>query len=185
MNENMNPRILWTSDTHLGHDNIRKYSNRPFDSVEEMDEALIRNWNEAVNPQDTVWHLGDFCMGDQSRAGHLRRRLNGTIHLIWGNHDKREVIKKLKCFDSVQDVAEIRIGRDMIFMSHYGHRVWNRSHHGAFHFYGHSHGGLPATARSLDVGVDCWDYRPVTLDQIKERLASLGLLDTHTPHNHR
>jgi calcineurin-like phosphoesterase family protein len=51
--------------------------------------------------------------------------------------------------------------------------VWNASHHGALHFYGHSHGNLPGDSQSLDVGVDCWDFRPASLAEIRARLATL------------
>lgn len=176
---------FFTSDTHFQHPNIRIYAKRPYDTVEEMDEDLIRLWNETVSPGDTVWHLGDFALGNQDRIPNLLARLNGTVHLCWGNHDKRKLIEGKGWFASTQDVAEVLIGKDLIFLSHYGHRVWNRSHHGAFHFYGHSHGGLEPIARSIDVGVDVWGYRPVTLAQIKARLAEQGLLEHHTPHHHR
>jgi calcineurin-like phosphoesterase family protein len=72
------------SDTHFGHRNIIRYCNRPFHSVEEMNEILIHNWNSVVDPQDTVYHLGDFGLGDMTA---LRGRLQGQIHLIEGNHD--------------------------------------------------------------------------------------------------
>lgn len=176
---------FFTADTHFQHagkpqpdgslGGIIKYARRPFASVEEMDEALIRNWNAVVGQDDDVWHLGDFAMGNQDRVPALRARLNGRVHLIWGNHDKRETIIRSGCFDSVQDVARIWIGRDFIYMSHYGHRVWEGSHKGSYQFYGHSHGDLPPINRSCDVGVDCWDYQPVTFEQIKRRLNQQGL----------
>ncbi|RYF11249.1 MAG: metallophosphoesterase [Oxalobacteraceae bacterium] len=150
-----------------------------------MDEDLIRRWNETVTPADTVWHLGDFALGDQRNVRAITQRLNGTIHLCWGNHDRREIVEKQHCFASTQDVAMIRVGGDRVFLSHYGHRVWNGSHKGNFHLYGHSHGGLEPIARSLDVGVDEFDYRPVTLDQVKARLAELNLLELVTGHHHR
>ena len=59
-----------------------------------------------------------------------------------------------------------------IWLSHYAHRTWPRLHRGDLHLYGHSHGTLPGDSRSLDVGVDCWGYRPVTLAEIRERMAS-------------
>jgi len=72
------------SDTHLAHRRIIEYCDRPFHSVGEMNECLIHNWNSVVQPQDTVYHLGDVGFGDLSEFQH---RLNGTIHLIQGNHD--------------------------------------------------------------------------------------------------
>jgi len=77
----------FTSDTHFGHANIIRYSNRPYDTTEEHDEALIANWNFSVQPNDEVYHLGDFSFGN--KAMEILPRLNGIIHLIKGNHDHR------------------------------------------------------------------------------------------------
>jgi hypothetical protein len=62
-------------------------------------------------------------------------------------------------------------------------RVWNKAHYGAFHLYGHSHGSLPPQGRSHDVGTNVWDYRPVTLAEVKERLDALGLLESYGVHH--
>ncbi|GJD90610.1 hypothetical protein BHAOGJBA_4152 [Methylobacterium hispanicum] len=58
-----------------------------------------------------------------------------------------------------------------LWLSHYAHRVWPRMHYGDLHLYGHSHGSLPGTDASTDVGVDCFGFRPVTLDDVRVRLA--------------
>lgn len=76
--------VFVVSDTHLKHRRIIEYCHRPFNSVGEMNECLIHNWNQTVSPTDTVYHLGDFGFGDLSE---FRGRLNGEIHLIQGNHD--------------------------------------------------------------------------------------------------
>ncbi len=176
--------VLFTSDTHFWHPKVLKEGKRPFANVDEMTEALVKNWNEVVTHDDDVWHLGDFALGDQSRIPNVRYRLNGRIHLCWGNHDDRDLIEAGGWFDSVQDVGRITVGDDFVFLSHYAHRVWELSHKGSYHFYGHSHGRAPAIARSLDVGVDCWDFRPVTLAEVKARLKRLRLDDPMTGHRH-
>lgn len=80
---------LWfTSDTHFGHDNIIKYCNRPFASGDDMNEAMIRNWNAVVSPDDEIWHLGDFAFRSLDFAKGVVERLNGRIHLVRGNHDR-------------------------------------------------------------------------------------------------
>lgn len=82
--------VLFTSDTHFGHAAVINLCSRPFTSVDEMDQEMIERWNAAVRPSDTVWHLGDFahkCRPD--RINWIFSRLNGTKHLIVGNHDKR------------------------------------------------------------------------------------------------
>ena len=67
---------LWfTSDTHYGHTNIIKYCNRPFQSIEEMNQALADNWNDRVEADDKVWHLGDFAMGSTNTILHILSRL--------------------------------------------------------------------------------------------------------------
>lgn len=174
----MTTRILWTADTHWGHQATlgpRLGLNRPFASIEEHDEALIANWNAAVRPGDTIWHLGDFCYRcPEDRARAIFSRLRGRRFLVRGNHDR--IGMRLPWDGPVVDVAHVVVqnsdgSNSGIFCSHYAHRVWPRMHRGDIHLYGHSHGTLPGTAASTDVGVDCFDFRPVTLDEIRVRLA--------------
>lgn len=168
--------IYYTSDTHFRHKNIIKYCNRPFASIDEHDEAIIARWNETVSPDDIVYHLGDFIFGD--KAEYYLSSLNGKKHLIWGNHDSTGT-KNATGWESSQPYLEIKDGNHNVVLFHYACRVWNASHHGSFHLWGHSHGGLSHQGRSLDVGVDSWDYRPVTIFQVKDRLAELGSLDDY------
>jgi calcineurin-like phosphoesterase family protein len=164
--------VWFTADTHFGHANIIKYCNRGYADAGEMDAALIANWNARVRLDDTVWHLGDFTLGDAETALKYRARLNGKIHLIWGNHD-RLAVQRLAIWESSQFATEINLGGNQITLCHYAMRVWNRSHRGALMFYGHSHGTLPGDAQTVDVGVDVWNHCPVTLGEIKARLATL------------
>lgn len=163
---------FYTSDTHFFHRNIIRYSNRPFASVEEMNEEMVRRWNARVQPRDIVYHLGDVSFGRIEPTRNLLDRLNGIIHLCPGNHDPRE-LQRLDRWESVEHYREIYDSNRKVILLHYGMRVWNKSHHGSLHLYGHSHGSLPGNNQSLDVGVDCWDYRPVTLKEIMERMAGL------------
>lgn len=163
---------FFTSDTHLGHANIIKHCNRPFASVGEMDGVIIANWNAVVRPGDDVWHLGDFAHRNSKSASSYLARLAGRKHLIWGNHDSAET-RGLSGWSSSRAMAEIAVDGTRIVLLHYAMKVWPRSHHGALHFYGHSHGTLPGDGQSLDVGVDCWDLRPVRLAEIGRRLATL------------
>ena len=164
--------IWFTSDTHFGHANIIKHCARPFSTAEEMDEALIANWNAIVQPTDEVWHLGDFAFRNSKSPVNYLRRLNGRVHLIHGNHDAPATLS-LSGWASSQPMAEIKIDGTRITLLHYALRVWPASHHGSLHLYGHSHGSLPGDRQSCDVGVDAWDFRPVTLEEIRERLATL------------
>lgn len=166
-----------TSDTHFRHKNIIKYCKRPFASIEEHDEALIANWNSVVRKEDQVYHLGDFGFGSTSSLLEIRKKLNGKIYLIRGNHDKSIKKEILPYFEWVKDVHFLTVQEEgetyKIFLSHYSHRAWDRSFRGSWHCFGHSHGNLPEYELSFDVGVDCWNYYPVNLKQIKEKMNSI------------
>lgn len=169
----------FTSDTHFAHANVIKHSVRPFASIDEMDAVLVANWNAVVRKGDNVFHLGDFAWRDAEK---YRDKLNGNIHLIIGNHEK--AAEKIKHrFIWVKDVHMVKVGDQRIWLSHYSHEVWPKSHHGAWHLYGHSHNSLPVhmNRRSLDVGVDAvagrlnrlpQDYRPMRLDEIAAQMAT-------------
>lgn len=170
VNEN---KIFFTSDTHFGHANIIKYSNRPYKTADEMDEALIANWNSVVPNDGVVIHAGDVGLTQADKLRKILERLNGIIILVRGNHEKAALANRDR-FDSVRDVFSVKVVPDNqeIFISHYAHRVWNRSHHGVWHLYGHSHGTLADLPDSLsfDVGVDCTDYKPLTYSEVKKRM---------------
>ena len=166
-------KTFFTSDSHVGHKGIlsdRMARPRRFSTIEEHDERIIAHWNDRIRPEDECWHLGDF--GYKGSAAHYQRvfaRLNGRKHLVWGNHDHQRT-RDLPWY-SQQDRAEPVVEGIRFVLSHYAQRTWNRSHQGALHLYGHSHGSLPGCGRSLDVGVDCWDMRPVTVDEILDAMA--------------
>jgi calcineurin-like phosphoesterase family protein len=164
------------SDTHFGHANIIKYSQRPFKDVDEMNEMMIQEWNKLVKPEDEVYHNGDFAFMTYDKFRVLSWRLNGRIYLQLGNHDsmiiqhRTDLLKQGKIV-SIENYRELKTaGNPMIVLFHYGQRVWNKSHHGSIHLYGHSHGSLPPHGLSVDAGVDCKEitseYRPVHLDEV-------------------
>ena len=82
-------KIFVTADTHFNHENIIKYCDRPFKNVKEMNEAIIKNWNDTVREDDIVYHLGDFGFGTKEELQEIFNRLNGKKYLIMGNHDYR------------------------------------------------------------------------------------------------
>jgi calcineurin-like phosphoesterase family protein len=163
--------IYFTADTHYMHKNIIKYCNRPFASVESMNDILVDNINKVVRKEDVLYHLGDWSFG---YAREFRDRLNcDNIILIYGNHDKE--IRKSRdlqnMFTSIYDsYHEININGQDITLCHYAMKVWNKSHRGAWHLYGHSHGSLPDDSNSLsfDCGVDCWEFYPIDMDEISK-----------------
>lgn len=167
-------RVWFTADTHLGHGNFIRHCARPWQTVADMDAELIARWNAVVGRDDEVWHLGDFSYRSAKAPADYLRHLNGRKHLVWGNHDGEET-RTASGWVSSQPYAEISVGGQRIVLLHYAMRVWDRSHRGALHFFGHSHGALPGDQQSCDVGVDCpeWDYRPVSLAEIQRHLQTL------------
>ena len=187
LNIKLSADSLWfTADTHFFHNNIIKFTSRPFVSVEEMNETLVKNWNSVVSTSDIVYHLGDVAFGNAKQASTILNRLNGIIFLIQGNHEKTVLKSKIlrDRFAEIYDYGrEIKVtdpdatyisgdGQQLIVLSHYAFEVWRNSHHGSWCLFGHSHGGLPTPDDKLrlDVGVDnpfC-NFFPVSYNQIKE-----------------
>lgn len=169
--------IYFTSDTHFLHDNIVKYSERPFADEIEMTATIVRRWNNLIAPGDTVYHLGDFAMSygrkDADRIDQLLSSLNGQKFLIKGNHDRKEVVENSN-WVKVMDYHEIKVDRggvhkQRIVMFHYPIRSWNQYHRNAWHLHGHCHGNLPDPGgKIMDVGVDVHDYIPISIDQVEE-----------------
>ncbi len=170
---------FFTSDTHYGHENVRVYSHRPFFGVEDMDVTMVARCNDVCGPEDTLYHLGDFVCGvgpdKASYAAKVRVQLRvGKLVLIRGNHDplaRNEAFNAV--FDEVHDLLELKvkgIGQPFV-LCHYALKVWHNSHLGAYHLYGHSHGSLKDDgSRSMDVGVDCHAYTPVSALDIAAKL---------------
>lgn len=170
-------KIWVTSDTHYGHSNIIRYCNRPYKDVEEMNQALITNYNSVVRPEDTVYHLGDFGFMQVDKLKKILSRLNGNKILLYGNHDK--VIRGAKgafteSFNFIKDYLEINVDGQKIVMCHYPLLTWNGSGRGSIMLHGHAHGntnyGHLKNAKILDVGVDCHNYFPISLEEIFRKM---------------
>lgn len=168
------------------HTNIIKYCNRPFSSITEHDRSLIVNWNSVIARDDHVYFLGDFGWGSTDYLYSILCKLNGKIHFIRGNHDK--AVLKGKCAERlvwIKDTHSLNVQEDgerySIFLSHYSHRSWPSMNRGVFHCWGHSHGNMPPYGLSFDIGVDCWNYFPVSLKQIKQKMSEQKLLLDYTP----
>jgi len=196
-------KVHFCSDLHFNHANIILYANRPYSSVEEMNESLIDNWNAVVKPEHIVYILGDFAFAKQDVIKKFAIRLNGTKHLVMGNHDKLirnnqdAFINKNKgdnFFSSIQEYKEININGQHICLFHFAMRSWHRSHHGSYALFGHSHGSLEPLGKSVDVGVDAKfitdEYRPVSFEEVKYFMdkRDIEIVDHHKPntndHNH-
>lgn len=159
------------SDTHFGHTNVIRYSNRPYRDAEEMDASIIANWNSKVQPGDNIYHLGDVFFCSEERAHRILDQLNGVIHLIYGNHDK--LIKRSeslrKRFAKISDYRELTIDGQSLVLCHYPMITWNKSHHGSWMLHGHSHGSCkyPFEAKIHDAGVDQNGYFPISFDDVR------------------
>lgn len=168
-------QIFYIADTHFGHDNIRKLSNRPFATVEEMDRTIINNWNNKVKNGDDVYILGDFTYKGESYKRYLKQ-LNGHKHLIIGNHDTKTVKESRGTFDfiEVEHLLEVNDDGTQIVLCHYPLVEWNGYYRNVLHFYGHVHNNYHnETARyardmknAYNVGVDVIGFTPRTLDEI-------------------
>lgn len=175
------PNTFFIGDTHFEHESILYHCNRPWPDVESMNEALAGNWNSIVSKKDTVYILGDFCWKNHNR---WIMRLNGTKHLIMGNHDRmsKECYSQLidgtsydylKNFTSVFITTKmIQLNGHMYFLSHYCNRIWPQGHYGARHLFAHSHGRLTTFNMSVDVGIDTElaNYAPIPLENIEKEM---------------
>jgi calcineurin-like phosphoesterase family protein len=159
--------VWFTADTHFGHAGALALYRRPFASVAAMDAAITERWNATAGPDDEIWHLGDFALRTSaSAAAALLRGLNGRKHLVTGNNDP-PAITTLPEWSSVQSYAEITVETHRLVLCHYAFRTWNGMAKGALNLHGHSHGRLKPLPRQTDVGVDCWDFRPVAVQQMR------------------
>lgn len=175
---------FFTSDTHFGHANIIRFCNRPFRNVEEMNEALIENWNLVVSEDDTVFHLGDFAFGGSNVWKSIIPRLNGHINLIIGNHDRKNLRQGyMSYFDMVVPQLQIEIEDNSIYLNHYPFLCYGGSYRGVWQLFGHVHSGPQAdgldTSRlrvllptQYDVGVDNNNFTPISYREVKEKIES-------------
>ena len=159
----------FTSDTHFNHAKVIQYANRPFKDVAEMNETIIERWNERVRPGDFIYHLGDFGWKDCSE---IIKRLRGQKFLIIGSHDA-EADRLKKYFCQLTPLKSIKIGIQTIVLCHTAMRVWDKSHYGSWHLFGHSHGNLGPFGKSFDVGVDTHNFYPYSFDEISAKMATL------------
>ena len=168
--------IYFTADTHFGHENVIRFCNRPFASAEEMDEAMIANWNSRVKGNDTVYILGDMFFRSVNTESILMR-LKGKKRLIVGNHDGSWMTKldATKYFVSIDKFLEVSDGQHAMTMCHYPLLSWNHAMR-TYMVHGHIHNDTKAdfwpliAARDnvLNAGVDINGFKPVTFYELVE-----------------
>lgn len=189
-----------TSDLHLGHTNIIEYAERPYIDVEQMNNDLVSRWNEVVAPEDVVWVLGDVALGRLDDSLAYVSLMNGTKHLIPGNHDRMfgcqgtryanaakryldagfvEVHNKLVSLVLLTDESDISL---TVLGCHFPYVADDRhaeryaderpTDHGSYLVHGHTHGTWRKNGRMIDVGVDAWGGYPVSFETVAELFAN-------------
>jgi calcineurin-like phosphoesterase family protein len=190
--------IFFTSDPHYWHKNVIKYCNRPFSSVEEMNEMMIKNWNDVVGPNDTVYCLGDFSLAMRPVELYTRR-LNGIKYLVPGNHDfchsyhkkSRNAENRAKWIAKYEALGWIVLpeqttldipGVAVVNMCHHPYRLiggdeedgrdkykeWRPKDDGRWLLCGHVHEKWKVVDRMINVGVDQWNFRPVSAEEVSK-----------------
>lgn len=187
--------IFFTSDTHFCHNQDFLYEPRGFTNPDDMNEAIIENWNKVVKPNDIVYHLGDTMLNDNAKGIECFKRLNGQIFLIYGNHDTSNRIDTLyeACRHKMiggWHAFVIKHGKQSIYLSHYPTLTSNfDDNHFSRHvinLHGHTHQRTnwldPRNPFMYHVGVDSHNCTPIHIDEvmtdIKQRWNEIGQLPT-------
>ncbi len=172
-------KVFFTSDTHFNHTNIIKFCNRPFKNVDEMNEALIANWNKVVSTDDFVFHLGDFCLGGAGEWTKVLDRLNGKIYLIVGNHDLKNLRQGFTHrFEKVVMQMHIEVGNQKIYLNHCPFLCYGGAYANTWQLFGHVHTSKSNTGKDngrlrflfpmqYDVGVDNNNFTPVSFAEVR------------------
>jgi calcineurin-like phosphoesterase family protein len=164
---------IWvTSDLHFGHKNIMSFCKaaraRFRDDVDYMNEAMVKEWNDLIAPEDTTYILGDVAFLPAQKAAEYMRRLNGTKILIEGNHDRKTLNDPSfrSAFKEVHQYLQITHNGTRVCMFHYPIAEWDQMHRGAVHLHGHLHGGTSGLERyrALDMGMDATGMIAVSMD---------------------
>jgi calcineurin-like phosphoesterase family protein len=187
----------FTADWHLGHENVLKFCKRPFADLQDMEHTLIQNVNRTLKITDTLWMLGDtFWVMPNNERREILGRLNCRVVLVRGNHDGK--IRAMSTNATILDYAIVQLGNTEVSVSHYplrpslirqiGHHLGYRPirHIAKFpprmcdlwHLHGHVHSPIthsPAFPGQIHVGVDAWDYKPVSADKILDIIRKEGV----------
>lgn len=192
----------FVSDLHFGHNAVIRYSNRPFKTLEEMEEKQIKRWNARVKPEDRVLVVGDFLLGcSKPRLREILSQLNGTKILIKGNHDLSSAEMITAGFAFSCDFMQLKIANELVNISHYPYRmpkikrmffslmhkliprkfykprkfVFQKEDDGKFLIHGHTHSKRRVNGKQIHVGVDAWGYEPVPIGKIADIITQIKL----------
>lgn len=185
--------VFITSDEHIGHRRIIELAKRPFSSLEEMREIIIQRHNKKVpnSPNYCTIHVGDmlwFTLTEQEALTYIDR-LNGKHAFVYGNHDEliegsaalRAKFLWIVGVNKASGTKIINHNKHKLIIDHFSKRVWDGSHKGHWHVYGHSHNALPGLGKSFDIGVDGNHFTPWSLEEIEAKMDTL--MQHHTIDN--
>jgi calcineurin-like phosphoesterase family protein len=161
-----------TSDLHFGHANIMKFCPdaraRFKNDLDYMNEMMVKEWNELIEPEDTVYILGDVAFLPAQKATEYMHRCNGTKILIEGNHDRKLLNDPSfrRCFAEVHQYLRLNYEGTLVCMFHYPIAEWDQMHRGSVHLHGHLHGGVSGMEdyRCRDMGMDALGRIAVTME---------------------
>lgn len=172
----MTINIYFTSDTHFHHKNILSFEDRPYKTVEEMNEDLIEKWNSQVNDDDIVYHLGDLCLSNFENTVNILKQLKGKIILIKGNHDHSKKFAKINEMGLLHEYHAVgtilKYKKQIIYLTHFPLEIGFRPRYWSVH--GHIHENEPTWLNQINVGVDSPQFRHkpfgelVTIDELFE-----------------
>lgn len=175
------------SDLHLGHTNVIKQDNRPFNSIDEHDSCILSGLSE-LPVGDELWVLGDVAFKKEALAKFFEATSHLQVFLVRGNHDDKLAWKQRASFHTAYEATYIRraLGYETLrlYLSHYSHQTWRNSCHGSYHLFGHSHGDLKPVGRSMDVGANVIGYKPISLKSVHELLSQVQFTTHHPKENH-
>lgn len=190
--------ILYIADWHYGHANILHFDNRPFKTCDDMNQALVDRWNAVVQPDDTVYVLGDMFWCKGSEAVEVLKQLKGQKHLIKGNHDRCHDTGFRKCFTSIKERDEVEDNGRHVIVDHFPSPYFQNHFYGWYHLYGHVHTsfehnmalhdrylmeqlyGKPCQMYNVGAMLPYMDYTPQTLDTIVRKGTLYYNSFTHT-----
>lgn len=170
--------IYFTSDLHLNHDRDFIYVPRGFNSVHEMNEAIIYNWNNTITEEDTVYVLGDLMLGDNDDGIKLIKKLRGNIIVILGNHDTDKRIEYYNNCYNIIDIKyadRIKYGKYVFYLSHYPTYVNNKNDKPVWCISGHTHSNKifqEEFPNNYNVSLDAHNNKLVSIDEIVNNIVA-------------
>jgi calcineurin-like phosphoesterase family protein len=178
------PSVFLVSDTHFGHVGVTRFLRddgtklRPWDNVEEMDEEMVKRWNETVRPKDKVYHLGDVVMNRKSLG--ILRRLNGDKVLIKGNHDifrledYSEFFRDIRAYHPMNGCMLSHVPMHEESLGRFGTNIHGHLHYRRVTKVAHKQAKPEVDTRYHCVCVELTDYRPILFEEVMKRIKEEG-----------